>query len=84
MYKTLKRYGESFSFDSLYEVKAVMKAMGREVSWFKIKYGLDIFAELGFIKRESKGVYSFAEENGAGKRSLTESRLFSELSVWQN
>ena len=80
LYKVLKRYGEGFGFDGLYEVKAIMKASGHDISWFKIKNGLDIFAELGFIKRESKGHYSFSPESGAAKRNLTDSRLFSELS----
>jgi ssDNA-specific exonuclease RecJ len=80
LYKVLKRYGEGFGFDILYEVKAIMKASGHDISWFKIKNGLDIFAELGFIKRESKGRYSFSAECGEAKRNLTDSRLFSELS----
>lgn len=83
-YKALRRYGAGFVFDSLYDIKAELKNHGLDLSWFKIRYGLDIFTEFGFIKKESKGVYFFCgndgEAAGAGRRkSLSDSGLFNEL-----
>ncbi len=80
-YRALQQSGNRFVFDTLYEVKASLKAAGIDLPWFKIRYGLEVFKELGFIKKEAKGSYCFMTDgNGtAQKRNLNDSKLFNEL-----
>lgn len=81
LYKALRRLGERFVFAGLYDVKRSLKAGGVDLSWFKIRYALDIFAELGFLQKEKKGVYCFVEDTGASgsKKNLTDSKLYNEM-----
>lgn len=81
LYRALRRLGSRFTFAALFDVKTALRAEGTDLSWFKIRYALDIFAELNFLQKEKKGVYGFAGEGGSsgGKRNLTDSKLFNEM-----
>ncbi len=78
IFRTLKGIGAAFSFRDAAAVKreAMKKGGGVEsvFTWFKLKYALDVFQELGVLKRENSGLYSFPEIHE--KKDLSNSRTF--------
>lgn len=76
-FKVLKSFGERFGFSDLFRTRKVLKDNGYDFSWFKLRRGLDVFIELGFIKKSSDGIYEFNKDSQ--NRSLEESALYREL-----
>lgn len=83
-YKFLLNLGQKFEFADILKRKTALclddkipADVKNGFSWFKIRYALAVFTELGFIKRTSKGTYEFAAN--PEKKDLSESATFREL-----
>ena len=78
IFRTLKGIGGTFSFRDVAGVKReAMKKGGDAASlftWFKLKYALSVFTELGVVGREKTGMYYFPEIHE--KKDLSSSRTF--------
>ncbi|MCR5055531.1 MAG: single-stranded-DNA-specific exonuclease RecJ [Clostridia bacterium] len=78
IFRTLKGIGGTFSFRDVAGVKReAMKKGGDAASlftWFKLKYALSVFTELGVVGREKTGMYYFPEIRE--KKDLSSSRTF--------
>ena len=64
MYKQLLSYGDSFKFGDLYHIRENMRRMGISCTWYAIRNGIDIFTELGLIKRKDKQNFSIIKQPG--------------------
>ncbi len=78
VYKILKGLGKSFTFRDISLIKRDMARKGGEAAalftWFKLRYALEIFNELGLIDKEKAGSYNFPELRD--KKDLSDSRVF--------
>lgn len=74
MYKHFISYGESFKFNDLYRIRESMRRMGILCTWYEIRCGLDVFIELGLIKRKDKQTF-FIVKN-AEKVNLSQSCIY--------
>ena len=79
MYKQLLSYGESFKFSDLYHIREAMRRMGIACTWYEIRNGIDIFTELGLIKRKDK--QNFAIIKQSGKTELDASVIYCRAQV---
>ena len=79
MYKQLLSYGESFKFSDLYHIRETMRRMGIACTWYEIRNGIDIFTELGLIKRKDK--QNFAIIKQSGKTELDASVIYCRAQV---
>ena len=64
IYKHLLTYGDSFKFSDLYRIRDTMRRTGTECTWYEIRNGIDIFTELGFIKRKDKQNFTIIKQPG--------------------
>lgn len=74
MYKQFAKFGESFKFNDLYRVRDNMRKMGIQCTWYAVRNGLDVFIELGLIKRKDKQTYII--EKNTEKVDLTKSGIY--------
>lgn len=74
MYKHFVSYGEFFKFNDLYRIRESMRRMGILCTWYEIRSGLDVFVELGLIKRKDKQTF-FIIKN-AEKVDLSQSCIY--------
>ena len=74
MYKQFAKFGESFKFNDLYRVRDNMRKMGIQCTWYAVRNGLDVFIELGLIKRKDK--QTFIIEKNTEKVDLTKSGIY--------
>ena len=72
MYKRLLSYGDSFKFSDLYRVRDFMRQAGAECTWYEIRNGLDIFTELGLVKRKDKQNFTLVKQSGKTELGLSE------------
>ena len=76
-FKVLKSFGDRFGFSDLFRAKKILNDNGYIFSWFMLRRGLDIFTELGFIKKSSDGIYEF--DKNSQNHSLDDSAVYREL-----
>ncbi|MCR5694592.1 MAG: single-stranded-DNA-specific exonuclease RecJ [Clostridia bacterium] len=81
VFSALKELGKSFSGYDVANLKLnAMKKGGRTASlftWFKLKYAIDVFTELGLLEKDPEGSYRFAEIGG--KKDLSNSRTYNAI-----
>lgn len=58
VYKGITKLPESFSFNDLIALKVKLCAAGYNCSWYRLRCCVDIFTELGLLKRLSKTGFS--------------------------
>ena len=81
IYRTLRSAGSSFSFK---DVMNVRREAGRKggpnaavFTWFKLKYALEVFVDVGLVERLQAGSYRFVEIKE--KRNLSDSGIYKVL-----
>lgn len=79
LYKQLLSYGDSFKFSDLYQIRRNIRRLGAECTWYEIRNGIDIFTELGLVRRKDKQNFSIAKQSG--KLELTSSNIYCRAQV---
>lgn len=79
MYKQLLSIGDNFKFSDLYRVRSNMRKSGIICTWYEIRNGLDVFTELGLIKRTDKQNYTILKPEG--KTELSASDIYRRAQV---
>lgn len=74
LYKQFLKFEDKFKFHDLYLIRDNIRKMGMICTWFEIKCGLDIFVELGLIKRVDK--LTFVLVKNSEKIELAQSKIF--------
>ncbi len=57
MYKVMRKYGDSFTFGDLPEIRDQLRRAGYACTWYMLRMGLDVFLELGLAQKNGKSKY---------------------------
>lgn len=79
VYKGITKLPESFTFNDLIALKVGLCAAGLNCSWYRLRCCVDIFTELGLLKRLSKSEFSL--ETGVTKVELESSAKYRALRI---
>lgn len=79
VYKGITKLPESFSFNDLIALKVKLCAAGNNCSWYRLRCCVDIFTELGLLKRLSKTGFSL--DTGVTKVELESSAKYRALRI---
>ncbi|MBP5779673.1 MAG: hypothetical protein J6X34_00370, partial [Clostridia bacterium] len=79
VYKGITKLPESFSFNDLIALKVKLCAAGNSCSWYRLRCCVDIFTELGLLKRLSKTGFSL--DTGVTKVELESSAKYRALRI---